>query len=146
MYAIFSVRKLMIISQISDINFQIMQLTQNRLNITTLGGVVGDGCVTSQEYNSQSPYIQYGVNQMIGEADAAMQTSGQPFIQQMADQSIWFDEGYLQGIQAKMNAAEKEIDMKIKQLETKLAALQQEYESVQKGEEAGIKMSTPKYA
>lgn len=148
MYALFSCREVMIVGQIADLNFQITQLCQNQMNLATLGGVIGDGSVTQQEFSSSDSTTQYGINQVLSEADAASQLSGQAFVQSATDGSgtMVFDQSYLTNIQAQISNTEKQIDTKRKILETRLAALQAELESVEQGKQQGIKMSTPRYA
>ena len=148
MYAMLTTRKLMIISQISDLQFQITQLYQNQMDLTSLGGVIGDGTVTQQEFANSGQKTKYGVNQILMEADSASQTSGYTFVQMSTDGmgSMVFDETYLTNIKAQISNSEKQIEMKREQLETKLAALQQELQAVEQGEEQGIKQSVPRYA
>ena len=148
MYAMLTTRKLMVVSQIADVQFQIDQLYQNQMDLTSLGGIIGDGMVTQQEFANAGQKTQYGVNQILMEADTASQTSGYAFVQMSSDGmgTMVFDETYLTNIQAQISNAEKQIEMKRKQLETKLAALQQELQSVEQGEQQGIQMSVPKYA
>ena len=148
MYAMLTTRKLMIISQISDLQFQITQLYQNQMDLTSLGGVIGDGTVTQQEFANSGQKTKYGVNQILMEADSASQTSGYSFVQMSTDGmgSMVFDETYLTNIQAQISNSEKQIEMKREQLETKLKALEQELQAVDEGENQGIQMSAPKCA
>jgi hypothetical protein len=152
MITLFASRKIQLLGQIHDINFQIDALMQQKINMTSVGMALGDGNITQEEMQNSNYYVANGLASAINLGNGLTQQSamsGQPT--QMITWSevnpgtVQIHAYAQQQMTAQLAAQEKELDLKIKRLETTLGLKDKEYESVVKGEEKAIAQSAPKY-
>lgn len=161
-YAIFTARKLMLTNRINQINFRIMQLSQQQ---QTLAKAAGDmernlswaknlfsniGNMFTQGLQQQMNMAAYGLTQggntqelssFLSGGYQAMQNSTMYFslVGQMMDMS---SQNQLRNVKD----MENQIELERKSLETQVKALTAERESVEKAEDNEIKNSAPKFA
>lgn len=168
MYAIFTMRKMHLISRISDIQYKLMQLSQKLSDLALFGSNIQDGMITPDEFaNSPAslflPHMQFGnyaMMQAIPQAQFQMQMY-QQYQAQMGNASaltpqvehFMFNsflkqslESVAKGTLKRIAAEEKKIQMEKARYEQQLKAMQAEVESCDRAEEQGIKNATPKYA
>ena len=171
-YALFSARKIYIHLELNRINYEIMKLMQQRHDLETYGTSLSDGYLDFGEMMSMPiqmrPFaLQYAMNghtaAMIGaQSDyqmGMMQLMMQPTAQQFGQQQLAMFAMNLQrqafetrlkeakkAEEARIHQIENEMDMKLEKLKTRQKALESELQSVEQGEDAGIKRSVPKYA
>ena len=129
-YAMFCSRKIMLVSQINDLQYRLTELTMKQQDLAQM----------SSAYTAQAQsYYNFTTGQM---DQAALDKA-------IADSSPNSGVNSFQDPEAnlkKISNAEKQIEMESKRLQTQLQAKQTELEAVEKGEEQGIKNATPKYA
>ena len=168
-YAILSARKLLLNSKINSINFELMRISEERLNLQKYGASLADGYLDFKEMAGMPlglrPFaLQYAMTGQIGalmgaQADAnmfMMQIQSNPQMQQYLNPYIMnslFQKALKARLQearkaeeARIHVIESELDQKQKRLETQLNAANKELESVEKAEDAAIGRATPKYA
>ncbi len=170
MYAVFAMRKMLLTQRINQINFKLMQLSQKQSDLALFGANIQDGMVTPDEYMN-SPASLFGAQMQFGQQAMMMampqaQVQMQYYMQQqqmmqmqgiqpqmMPNQNNVFQsfirqalESAAKGMTKRVAAEENKIEMERTRLTTQLKAAQQELESCEKGEDEGIKRSTPKYA
>ncbi len=150
-YAMFCARKLMLVSQINDLQYRIVELTMQQQSLAGRSSAIqaqrqanyfnGQGGLTGSVAPATNAYDigNQGQNPNTLVNNQSGMTSSVPNGSVFDDTAAQFD-------LYKISQAEKQIEMEMKRLETLLSAKQQEYEAVQKGEEQAIKMATPKYA
>ena len=135
-YAMFCSRKIMLVSQINDLQYRLTELTMKQQDLSQLSSAY----TTHSAYTTQA---QTYYNFTTREFDQAA------LDQAIANASPNADVNSLQdpnGTLKRISNAEKQIEMESKRLQTQLQAKQTELEAVEKGEEQGIKNATPKYA
>lgn len=158
-YAVFTARKLMLTNRINQLNFRIMQLSQQQQTLskapaTKKGRSRGlRVCSTQSETLSlkRNLQTQAAINQA-GNDPAALQQllSGSYAMQNAMAQQFQFagmmidyqSSGDLQSVKD----MENQIELERKNLETQVQALTAERQSVEKAEESEIKNSAPKFA
>ncbi len=153
MITLFASRKIGLLGQIHDLNFQIDALMQKRINLTSVGMIIGDGNISQEEMQNSNYYVKNGLAGVINLGNALTQQSamsGQP-VQMISRNSmnpnVISIHAYAQEqAKAQLAAQEKELDLQTKRLETTLGVKEKEYDSVVKGEEKAIEKSAPKYA
>ncbi len=162
-YAIFTARKLMLTNRINQLNFRIMQLSQQQ---QTLAKAAGDkerqiswikgmfntiGNAFSQRMNIQTQAAIYQAQQGGGSMeDLQKLLSGSYAQQNMMGQMFQFA-GMMIDYQSSndlrsVKDMENQIELERKNLETQVQALTAERDSVEKAEENQIKNSAPKFA
>lgn len=153
MITLFASRKIDLLGQIHDLNFQIDALMQKKMNITNVGMIIADGQIAPDEIQSSNSYVQNGLAGVINLGNALTQQSammGQPMMMvyrnQMNPNLVSINEYAKQQAQAQLAAQEKTLDLQMKRLETMLSTKEKEYDAVVKGEEKAIDRSAPKYA
>lgn len=168
MYAIFTMRKLMLTNRINSIQLKMMEISQKTMDLASYSANIADGNVSIEELANSSASIyqrQMLFNQVNGananvQADAAMQNliaSGGIANAQASGAEVnlnsLFTSFYQNAMksaaeneQKKISVMEKELDQQRLKLETQLQAAQKELEQVEQAETKGIEMSTPKYS
>ncbi len=81
MYAIFTMRKLMLTNRINQINFKLMQLSQKTQDLAAYGANISDGIITPEEaanspaslFKRQSLYMTTTMNNSMNQASMATQ-------------------------------------------------------------------------
>ena len=162
-YAIFTARKLMLTNRINQLNFRIMQLSQQQ---QTLAKAAGDkerqiswikgmfntiGNAFSQRLNIETQaavtQAQQGgaspedLQKLLSGSYAQQNIMGQMF--QFAGMMIDYQSS---GELRSVKDMENQIELERKNLETQVQALSAERQSVEKAEESEIKNSAPKFA
>lgn len=164
-YAIFTARKLMLTNRINQINFRIMQLSQQQQTLAKSAGdmernlswaknLFGNiGNMFTQGLQSKMTAAAYGMaqgnngtptdelQQFLSGGYQALQQSTMMFsmVGQMMDMQ---SENQLRNVKD----MENQIELERKSLETQVKALTAERESVEKAEDNEIKNSAPKFA
>ncbi len=128
-YALMGFRKQTLTSQVSDLQYRLMTLTQRQQNLANAGSIMADGMVDQNE----AKQMGFGT----------MSTLGKLGIRNVGAQ---FNEQGQEQLRANIHQQEKKIESEMKRLETQLKAKQAELESVKKSEDKCIKNSTPSYA
>lgn len=168
MYAIFTMRKMQLISRINDIQYKLMQLSQKLSDLALFGANIQDGMITPDELaNSPAslflPHMQFANAAMmnaIPQAQFQMEMYKQyqahmnnpnaltPQVQNFMFNSLLKQslESVAKGTLKRIAAEEKKIQMEKARYEQQLKAMQAEVESCDRAEEQGIKNTTPKYA
>ncbi len=173
-YAIFTARKLMLTNRINQLNFRIMQLTQQQqtlansaanheraiANMRTLFGNIGNifqmGMTMQQNVAMQalSQQVQTNggqidtatLNQLMGNA----LNGGANFMNTGAGIALKLMQQSIeiqeQGKMRQVKDMENQIELQMKSLYTQVAAAQKELESIEKQEEKEIERSAPKFA
>ncbi len=171
-YAIFTARKLMLRNRINQINFRMMQLSQQQQTLAEQASRWERAMANTRTVFSQIGNIfQMGMNAMIqgqmqqlynnnvngggGTQDYSifntiLSTGGLNFMatpmgayMNMMSQSLdMANQNQLQ----RVKDMENQIELQMKSLETQLKAAQAEMESVEKAEDNEIKSSAPKFA
>ena len=171
-YAIFTARKLMLRNRINQINFRMLQLTQQQQTLADQASRWERAMANTRTVFSQIGNIfQMGMNAMVqkqmqelynnnvngggGTQDYSifntiLSTGGLNFMatpvgayMNMMSQSLdMANQNQLQ----RVKDMENQIELQMKSLETQLKAAQAEMESVEKAEDNEIKSSAPKFA
>ena len=141
-YAMFTMRKQFLTAQLNDINFKLMNLSQQKQELADVGSMLGDKGISQKElYNSSVGARRW--------AEGAIMSAGQ--VGQVQSGSVsgeygWnFSDNASQALNYSLYQQEKRIDTEMNRLQTQLKAKEQELESVNQGEEKAIKRDTPKY-
>lgn len=153
MISLFASRKISLVGEIADLNFQIDALMQKKMNLTNVGMIIADGQIAPDEIQSSNTYVQNGLAGVINLGNALTQQSsmmGQPMMMVYRNQAnpnlISINEYAKQQAQAQLAAQEKALDLQQKRLETMLSQKDKELTSVEEGEKKAIERSAPKYA
>ncbi len=168
MYAIFTMRKMQLISRINDIQYKLIQFSQKLTDLALFGSNIQDGVITPDELaNSPAslflPHMQFGNAAMMNafpQAQFQMEMYQQyqahmnnPNALTLQVQNFMFNAFMKQSLEAvakgtlkRIAAEEKKIQMEKTRLEAQLKAAQSELESCDRAIDDGIKSSTPKYA
>lgn len=125
-YAMFCSRKIMLVAQINDLQYRLTELTMRQQDLA----------LKSSAYTAQAQQNGFNTTNMSDE-------QWTEYTNKLGSGSAFQDPN---STLAAISAAEKQIEMESKRLQTQLQAKQTELEAVEKGEEQGIKNATPKYA
>ncbi len=162
-YAIFTARKLMLTNRINQLNFRIMQLSQQQ---QTLAKAAGDkerqiswikgmfntiGNAFSQRMNIQTQAAIYQAQQGGGSMEDLQKLLSGSYAQQNIMGQMFQFAGMMIDYQSSndlrsVKDMENQIELERKNLETQVQALTAERDSVEKAEENQIKNSAPKFA
>lgn len=167
---IFTKRKVDIIHQLNNKNYQLNELVQKLSDLQSYSSSIGDGIFSMSDLmNSPSSMVGRGMMFMQYSHNAAIQmtqqkmTQMQPLIaaqtQQMQDanQAAWYQKWiqqsiyqqareYLGKIEARtLNEQEKKYQKEKVQIETDIRKLEKELQAVEQAENKGIESWTPKY-
>ena len=82
MYAIFTMRKLMLTNRVNQLNFKLMQLAQKTQDLASYSANISDGIITPEEaanspaslFNRQSAYMTSTMPNALNQANLATQT------------------------------------------------------------------------
>lgn len=129
-YAMFCSRKIMLVSQINDLQYRLTELTMKQQDLSQLSSAYTTQAQTYYNFTTRE-FDQAALDQAIANA------SPNADVNSLQDPN---------GTLKRISNAEKQIEMESKRLQTQLQAKQTELEAVEKGEEQGIKNATPKYA
>ncbi len=167
-YALFANRKIYYTNLIFSIQQQLDNITQQKMSLMNFSGNISDGQVTVDEIASDasnlSNYKDYlagadayankaddegGAATSIGEIGgmAAQQNNSEEYlasIAEMLNKSV--NEAYSKQYSKKLEILENQLDMKQKQLETKLTAAQSQLQTIEQAEAQAIQQATPKFA
>ncbi len=159
-YAVFTARKLMLTNRINQLNFRIMQLSQQQQTLSKAAGdkerqiswikgmfnTIGNAFTQRMNLQTQAAINQAGndpaaLQQLLSGSYAMQNAMAQQF--QFAGMMIDYQSsGDLQSVKD----MENQIELERKNLETQVQALTAERQSVEKAEESEIKNSAPKFA
>lgn len=159
-YAVFTARKLMLTNRINQLNFRIMQLSQQQQTLSKAAGdkerqvswvksmfnSIGNAFTQRLNIQTQGAMMQAGsdpqqLQNLLSGSYAMQNAMAQQF--QFAGMMIDFQSsGELQ----RVKDMENQIELERKNLETQVQALSAERQSVEKAEENEIKNSAPKFA
>lgn len=123
--ALFAGRKAFLTQKISDINFQLMQLSQKAMNNSAKGNAI--------ESKSANTKMQAGKYASVFGQNAAM-----GFLQNVGKQKMQ--------AMYKLKMSDDQIANMKGRLESQVKSMTQELATIEKGEDAAIKRGTPKYA
>ncbi len=167
-YALFANRKIYCTNLVFRLQSELDNICQRKMSLMNFSANISDGVVTVEEIASDasnlSSYKDYleGYEEWKTKSDdegGAATTIGE--IQDMASQKNNSDqymatiaelintplnEKYAEQVKKKLEALENELDMKQKNIETKLTAAQKQLEAVEQAEGKAIESATPKYA
>lgn len=140
-------RKIQILSMIHDLEFRLNLLSQKRMNLATTGMIIADGNIAPDEIQNSNFYVQNGLAGVINMANGMSYQTGQQmsFRNPANPYTVSIHEYAKQQAQTQLASQEKVLDMQAKQIETKLAMYQREYDAVQKQEDNSMKRATPRY-
>lgn len=167
---IFSFRRQQNIDRKSRINLRLMQLRQKQMDLQTYAANIADGTTSlndllttpsalfprmmqfmqySNAYAAQAAQQKFAMMGMMG---AFNQLGAMPPQQQQMYQSIMMQqlmkqeqETISRSEQKRLNVEDKKIEQEIARLETQLKMIDAEEQGLERGEDAGIKSSTPRY-
>lgn len=162
-YAIFTARKLMLTNRINQMNFRIMQLSQQQ---QTLAKAAGDmerniswaknmfstiGNSFAQQQQQQNAYVMYQMQQGTIKPDEMQALLNGGMFQQNPMGSMFSFAGQMIDMQSenelrKVKDMENQIELERKNLETQVKAMSAEREADEKAEDNEIKNSAPKFA
>lgn len=163
-YAIFTARKLMLTNRINQVNFRIMQLSQQQQTLAksagdmernaswakSMFGNIGNAFTQSQQMMSQQMMFGLmGGGSKPSEAD--LQNIFAMNKQQQGMTMMFSYVGQMMDMQSQnelrnVKDMENQIELERKNLETQVKAMTAERESVEKAEDNEIKNSAPKFA
>lgn len=162
-YAIFTARKLMLTNRINQINFRIMQLSQQQQTLAkaagdmernlswakNLFGTIGNAFTQQQQQANQ--IAMYQMMQGGGNKEDLQKLLSGGFMQQNVIGSMFSLAGQMIDMQSqnelrRVKDMENQIELERKNLETQVKAMTAERESVEKAEDNEIKNSAPKFA
>lgn len=161
-YAIFTARKLMLTNRINQINFRIMQLSQQQQTLAKAAGdmernlswaknIFGSiGSMFTQGLQQNMNIAAYGMTQ--GGNTQALSDFLSGGYQAMQQSTLMFSlvgqmvDAQSQNQLRNVKDMENQIELERKNLETQVKALTAERESVEKAEDNEIKNSAPKFA
>lgn len=175
MYAIYTMRKLMLTNRINTLNAKLMEISQKTQDLAAYGANISDGFITPEEaanspaslFKRQSLYMtttvqnawnqasvatqtyltmNQGTNAMVGNTIDPTGTTTNPN-QALLNQAYFKQamEAAAKNEEKKIEVIEKELDQQRLKIETQLKAAEAELEGVEKAEDQGIKASAPKY-
>ena len=164
-YALFTCRKIYYVNMINNLNAQLDNIMQQKQSLMSLSANIADGKVSVDEIASDPGNLNNYLSFMQG-SDAFKKSdqgsgnvvstvggflTGKEYseqdaaaIAQLLDESLGTD--YAKAETKKLVAAENQLDMQQKRLETKLTAAQRQLEAIEQAEGQAIQSSTPKYA
>ena len=171
-YAIFTARKLMLTNRINQMNFRIMQLSQQQQTLSDLAGQMERSLAARRNlFSNITNMFQMGMQQMqnANSYQLAMQqltTTGQLDYSSMGgllggfnmmnimNNPLTLTMNYIQqqdqliseNNMRQVKEQENQIELQRKALETQLAAAQKELEKVEDAEQKNIDRSAPKFA
>lgn len=172
MYAVFTMRKLMLTNRINQLNFKLMEIAQKNQDLAVYSANIADGVITPEEaanspaslfqrqsiysnYTTQNAYYSAGeaTNLTMSQYNAQAQANANAANTQAGvDPNALFSSYYKQALEAaaknedrKIAVLENELDQQRLKIETQLKAAQAELEQVESNEDKAIKSSAPKY-
>ncbi len=153
MITLFASRKISLVGEIADLNFQIDALAQKKMNLASVGMIIADGQIAPDEIQSSNYYVQNGLASVINLGNALTQQSyqmGQPmqmvYRNPMNPNLVSMHSYAVEQAKAQLAAQEKALEMQMKRLETMLSVKDKELTAVEEGEKKAIDRSAPKYA
>ena len=162
---LFTSRKLYYCNMIHTLNMQIDNIAMEKQNLLTLSASIVDGKITAEEFaNDPMNYKNYlgfmegseafkqseqgageAVNSIGGVLNGKEYTEEDvAAISQLLNESLGRE--YAKEQSKKLAAAEHQLDMEQKKLETKLTSAQKHLEQVEQAEARAIQSSIPKYS
>ena len=148
-YAIFAARKLSLTNRLNQLNFRIMQLSQQQ---QTLSQTAGDmERVLSMQYSFFNNMGQLAMNNMFMQQQTGQKMDPSIFSQVMQQvQQMYMMNSYMdwQASSAMRQVKDREnlIELERKTLETQAKAVQTELQKVEEAEDKAIERSAPKFA
>ena len=166
-YSMFARRKIYYTNLMFLLNSQLDNIMQQKNSLLSFSANISDGKVTVEEiagdpanFNNYSEFLQGadayintpddegGAATSIGEIGsiAATQNNNQEYlaaVAEMLNQSV--NQEYANQYCKRLEAYENQLDMQQQRIESKLTAVEKQYESVKEAEGQAIERSTPKF-
>lgn len=166
-YALFASRKIYYQSMINNLNVQIDNIVQEKSRLLSFSAGIADGKITvdelAQDPSNLNRYMAFiegsdaykknedGGGKAVGVIGGFLAGNEKEYTQadvavlsQLLDESLGSE--YAKSYDKRVTAAENQLDLQQKRLETKLEAMKNQLQSVEQAEAQAIQRAVPKFA